>query len=106
MNRFILEISAFLPRCAPVSRLEEAARQVVSVRTDVQHLGITRINDDLIDEEPRLAEVIKEPPLLAAIIRRVNLAVERPEIETVGILRIDHEGANVAALRPGGAPVV
>ena len=76
------------------------------VRTNEQHARVARVNDDVIDEESRLAEVIKELPLLAAIGRRVNLAVERSEIETVGILRIDYEGANVAALRPGSAPVV
>src|SRR6185369_362297 len=106
MDRLILQLRALAPRCATVSRFEKPARHVVPVRTDVQHARVARINDDVIDEESRLAEVIKKLPMFAAIIRRVNLAVERSEIETVGILGIDYEGANVAALRAGGAPVV
>ena len=96
----------FRSRSATISRLEEPTRNVVPVRADVQHARVARVNDDVIDEESRFPEVIKKLPMLAAIGRRVNLAVERSEIETVGILGIDYEGANVAALRPGGAPIV
>src|SRR6185369_11607826 len=106
MDRLILQLRALAPGCAAVSRFEKTTGHVVPVRTDVQHARVARVNDDVIDEESRFPEVIKKLPMLAAIGRRVNLAVERSEIETIGILRIDYEGANVAALRPGSAPVV
>src|SRR5215217_4423675 len=106
MDCLILQIRILAPCCAAVSRFEKPAGQVVPVRTHVQHAGVARVNDDVIDEESRFAEVIKKLPLLAGIGRRVNLAVERSEIETVGILGIDNEGTNVTALRAGGAPVV
>src|ERR671926_264121 len=106
MNCLVLQLRALAPRHAAVSRFEKAAGQVVPVRPDEQHARVARVDDDVIDEESRLTEVIKELPLLAAVSRGVNLAVERSKIETVGILWIDDERANVAALRAGGAPVV
>src|SRR5215212_744643 len=106
MQRFILQLHALAPRCATVSRLEEPAGLIVAVRAYIQHARVARVNDDVVDEESGLAEVIKEPPVLACIRRSVNLAVERSKIETVRVVGIDYKGANVASLRAGRAPVV
>src|SRR5215213_9283501 len=106
MQRFILQLHALAPCCATVSRLEEPAGLIVAVRAYIQHARVTRVNDDVVNEESRLAEVIKEPPVLACIGRRVNLTVERSKIEAVRVVGIDYKGANVASLRAGRAPVV
>ena len=65
-------------------------RLVVPVRTDIQRFRIARVNDDVVDEESGLAEVIEQLPAFTAVGRRVNLPVERSEIESIRIRRIDY----------------
>src|SRR5688572_12946778 len=106
MDRFVLELRTLAPRQAAVSRFEEAAGQIVPVCADIQHLRIARIDDDVIDEKARSAEIVEQLPVFARVGRCVDLAIERAEVKTIGIRRIYYECANVAAWRSGGTPVV
>src|SRR6476646_5333161 len=106
MHRFILQLLALFPGDTAVSGLEESARLVVPVRADIQNFRIARIDDDVIDEELGFAEVVEQVPLMAAIVRRVDLTVERAEVKPIWIRRIDHEAANVSSRRARCPPVI
>src|SRR5690349_8516407 len=101
MDRFILELRALAPAQTAVSRFEEATRQIVTVCADIQDFRISRIDDDVIDEETRSAEVVQQLPVLARIVRGINLTVESAEVKAIGIRRIYDECSNVTSRRSG-----
>src|SRR6185503_10968138 len=99
MNCFVLELRALAPRQAAVSRLKKAPRHVVPVGADIQNFRIARIDDDVIDEQPRLAEIMKQLPVLTRVSRGIDLAVESAKVKAIGVRRIYYECSNVASRR-------
>src|SRR5205085_3352662 len=77
----------------------------VAMRGDIDDARIARVNDDVVNEKFGLIEIIEEPPVLAAVRRGVHLSVERAEIETLRIVRVNDERTHVAARRAGHTPV-
>src|SRR5689334_7883894 len=76
------------------------------MRGYIKNLGITLVDDDVVDEESRFAEVVEQLPVLASVARGVNLSVKRAEVKAIRIRRIDDQGANVPSRRSGHAPIV
>src|ERR1043165_739320 len=77
----------------------------MSVRGNIEHTRVARVNDDVVNEQMRAVEIVEQPPSLRAVCRSVNLTVERPEVEARGIVRVNDERAHVAARRACRAPV-
>ena len=72
----------------------------------IDSIRIARVDDDMVDEQPRNAEVVKQAPGPGSIRRGVDLAVEGAEIEPVGIAWINDERPNIAALWTSRTPVI
>src|SRR5689334_864364 len=106
MHRLVLQLLAFFPGDTTIGGFEKTAGLIVPVRAHVKNLRIARIDDDVIDEEFGFAEIVEQLPLMAAVRRRVDLAVERAEVKPIWIRRIDDKAANVASRRAGRAPVI
>jgi hypothetical protein len=75
------------------------------MRRDVEHLRVARINDYVIDKQARAIQVYEQSPGTCTIRGRVNLAVERAEVEAVWIVRIDNQRTNVSATWTGNPPI-
>ena len=106
MKRFVFQLGTLVPCPAAVLRLEKPARFIVTMGRHVERPAIARVDDDVIDEQPRHVEVVQQSPTPGGIAGDVDLSVKRAKIKAVGIVRIDHQGPHVAAWRAGGPPVV
>src|SRR5438105_686831 len=77
----------------------------MSVSRNIEDTRVARVNDDVVNEKMRAIEIVKQSPRLSAIRRSVNLAVERPEVEMLWVIRINDERAHVSARWACRAPV-
>ena len=75
------------------------------MRRYVQDFGVTRVDDDVIDEQLGPIEICQQPPIAGTVGGRINLAIQRPEIKAIRIVWINHERADVTSGGSGSAPV-
>jgi len=104
VNPLALQLRRLAPGLPAVGRLEKSARLLVLVRGGVDDLGVARVNDEVVNEEARSVEAFEARPRVAAVGRRVNLSVNRSEVEALRVLRVNDERAHVAAERPRHLP--
>src|SRR5437762_7497882 len=105
MKRLISQFGRILPGQSPVSRLEETARLFMSMRGDINNFRVTRIDDDMIHEQAGAIEIHQEPPIVGAVCRSVDLAIECAYVEPVGIIWIHHQTSNIATGRSRDLPL-
>src|SRR5947199_3316039 len=106
MNGLVLQFFTFPPLAAAISRFEKAARLLMTMGSDVKRVGVAWINQDVINEQTRNIEVVKQPPGARAVIGRVDLPIQGAEIKTGWIFGINHQGANVASRRSACTPIL
>jgi hypothetical protein len=67
VNRFVFQLRAFTKTISTVSGLEESPRFFVPVRGNIDGARVTRVDNDVIDEEPGATKVVKQLPRLTCI---------------------------------------
>src|ERR1700687_1718159 len=106
MNSFVLQLLALAPLFTAIGRFEKSAGFFMTMPRHIKCVGVARVNENVIYEQPRNVEVVEQLPGSGPICRGVNLTIQCAEVKTRRILGIDHQGANVATRRSGRTPVL
>src|SRR5215468_4566078 len=77
----------------------------MTVRRNVKDFRVPRIDDNVIDKQARSIQIHQQSPTTRSVGRRVNLSVERAEVKTIGVVRINNQRSCVSPTRAGNAPI-
>src|SRR5882724_4166000 len=91
---------------ATIRRFKKTASFLVTMGSNVENPRVPWVNNDVIHEKPGTIEIVEKLPGPARVSGGIHLSIECAEIESIRIVWIHYQAADITPRRAVGSPII